>query len=51
MLNEGEPRVEDMSPEDRGAAVRHVASASTDADDCSELLAALGLSAEEGLRR
>ncbi|PXY31943.1 hypothetical protein [Prauserella muralis] len=42
------PYTEEPTAEQRRRAVRAVASAAADADDCAELLAALGLSPEEG---
>lgn len=38
------------SEEERRRAARRVATAATSATDCAELLALLGLTAEEGLR-
>lgn len=42
------PYTEEPDPEQRRRAVRAVASAATDAQDCAELLEALGLAPEEG---
>ena len=42
-------RPNEITPEERRRAVRHVASQAEDAGDCAALLAALGLTAAEGL--
>ncbi|NIJ14687.1 hypothetical protein FHU38_005088 [Saccharomonospora amisosensis] len=42
------PYTEEPDPEQRRRAVRAVASAAADAEDCAELLDALGLAPEEG---
>ncbi|EHK85654.1 hypothetical protein ACWGRK_01670 [Saccharomonospora azurea] len=42
------PYTEEPDPEQRRRAVRAVASAAVDAEDCAELLDALGLHPEEG---
>ncbi|CAM2982989.1 hypothetical protein SAXI111661_11885 [Saccharomonospora xinjiangensis] len=42
------PYTEEPDPEQRRRAVRAVASAALDAEDCAELLDALGLAPEEG---
>lgn len=44
------PYTEEPDPEQRRQAVRVVASAATDAQDCADLLDALGLAPEEGLQ-
>lgn len=43
------PTISDALPEQRHRAARHVAARSTSAEECAELLAMLGLTAEEGL--
>ncbi|WP_116041875.1 hypothetical protein [Amycolatopsis palatopharyngis] len=45
------PASDEPGPEQRHRAVRAVASAAMDAQDCADLLAALGLSPEEGTRQ
>lgn len=44
------PRTEEPTAEQRHRAVRAIASAASDANECAELLEALGLSPEEGRR-